>query len=166
MDTLTTTIASDPEVALGAGLLVGLGAGLIAFITIFSLILTVLLVIAWWKIFTKAGEKGWKAIIPIYNTYILFKLFWNTKMFWITIGTIFGCSLLSSILQGVANGVISSILTFAYAIFGLVIDIMLSNRQSKSFGHGTGFTLGLIFLPNIFTLILGFNKDKYKKLAA
>ena len=164
MDTLTTAIANDPETALGAGLLVGLGAGFAVLVSIFALIFTVLLIIAWWKIFVKAGEQGWKSLIPIYNIYIMFKLFWNTKMFWTTIGVVFGCSLLGAIFTNVAGGVISSILTIASGIFGLVIDIMLSNRQSKSFGHGTGFTLGLIFLPNIFTLILGFNKDKYKKI--
>ena len=29
----------------------------------------VLLAIAYWKIFEKAGEPGWKALIPFYNTY-------------------------------------------------------------------------------------------------
>ena len=52
------------------------------------------------------------------------------------------------------------------AILGLVVLIMLYNRMSKSFGHDIGFTIGLIFLPNIFLLILGFNKDKYKKIKA
>ena len=28
----------------------------------------VLQAIAYWKIFEKAGEPGWKALIPIYNT--------------------------------------------------------------------------------------------------
>src|SRR5580700_1458 len=27
-----------------------------------------------WKIFEKAGEKGWKALIPIYNYYIWLKI--------------------------------------------------------------------------------------------
>lgn len=30
-------------------------------------IVAILLIVAQWKIFTKAGEKGWKSIIPIYN---------------------------------------------------------------------------------------------------
>ena len=34
----------------------------------------VISVIAYWKIFTKAGEAGWKAIIPILNTYVMFKI--------------------------------------------------------------------------------------------
>jgi hypothetical protein len=32
---------------------------------------------------------------------------------------------------------------------------------AKSFGRGTGFALGLIFLSPIFLLILGFGSDRY-----
>ena len=42
--------------------------GLVAFImayALFAFIFYILQVIAYWKIFTKAGEEGWKSIIPI-----------------------------------------------------------------------------------------------------
>ena len=32
--------------------------------------LLVLVLIATWKIFVKAGEKGWKSLIPFYSVYI------------------------------------------------------------------------------------------------
>ncbi len=38
------------------------------------LALVVLMVAAMWKVFTKAGQPGWAAIIPIYNTYIMTKI--------------------------------------------------------------------------------------------
>lgn len=41
--------------------------GLVAFImayALFAFIFYILQVIAYWKIFTKAGEEGWKSIIP------------------------------------------------------------------------------------------------------
>ena len=34
-------------------------------------------------------------------------------------------------------------------------------KLAQSFGHGVGFTLGLIFLNFIFMLILGFGSDEY-----
>ena len=46
--------------------------GLVAFImayALFAFIFYILQVIAYWKIFTKAGEEGWKSIIPIYNSF-------------------------------------------------------------------------------------------------
>ena len=53
-----------------------LGLG-IAFILLFGtlmLALIVFLIVARWKIYVKAGEEGWAAIVPIYNTYILLKI--------------------------------------------------------------------------------------------
>jgi len=45
--------------------------------TILSLAISVLAIIALWKIFEKAGEPGWAAIIPFYNLYVLFKITWG-----------------------------------------------------------------------------------------
>ena len=43
----------------------------------FSLAVAVLGIVAMWKIFEKAGEPGWAAIIPFYNAYVLFKITWG-----------------------------------------------------------------------------------------
>ena len=50
---------------------------IIAAYLIFVLILAILQIVAWWRIFSKAGEAGWKSIIPIYYvySYILRQLF-------------------------------------------------------------------------------------------
>lgn len=50
-------------------------------ITLLGFIVWVLLVIARWKMFQKAGEAGWKSIIPVYSTYISFKICWGTAPF-------------------------------------------------------------------------------------
>lgn len=157
---------SDSTVA-GAALIGAAGGVLVSAMLILSLVgiaVAVLLVIAEWKIFVKAGEKGWKSLIPFYNVYILFKLFWKTDMFWILLGVSLGSSILTGICANA--GINAGVLTFAVGVFELVVAIILCNRISKSFGHSGGFTVGLIFLPNIFTLILAFNKDKYKKIKA
>ena len=153
---------SNIETATVSGFLGGLfGASIVALI-IFSLILYILVVIANWKIFVKAKEKGWKALIPFYNVYIVFKIFWRTSWFW--------CVVIATVAVGFAEGILgvnNNIVVWinlAFYLFMLVVSVILYNRMAKSFGHGTGYTIGLIFLPNIFTLILGFNKDKYKKL--
>ena len=44
-------------------------------------VVLVLYILAYWMIFRKAGEAGWKALIPFYGTYIEYKLFWNNRMF-------------------------------------------------------------------------------------
>lgn len=42
-------------------------------------------IIANWRIFTKAGEPGWKSIIPVYGDYISYKIAWETGYFWATL---------------------------------------------------------------------------------
>jgi hypothetical protein len=39
-----------------------------------SLTLALFVIVAMWKVFTKAGQPGWGAIIPIYNVYLLCKI--------------------------------------------------------------------------------------------
>ena len=47
-------------------LLVLLGA-YVAIVSVAGIVWYVLQVVAYWKIFTKAGQPGWKSIIPVYN---------------------------------------------------------------------------------------------------
>jgi hypothetical protein len=42
--------------------------------TFLYLVWYVILIVGAWKVFTKAGEAGWKSIIPFYNFYILSKV--------------------------------------------------------------------------------------------
>ncbi|MEZ4508200.1 MAG: DUF5684 domain-containing protein [Eubacteriales bacterium] len=46
--------------------------------SLLGIALGVLAIVALWKIFEKAGEPGWAAIIPFYNAYVLFKITWGT----------------------------------------------------------------------------------------
>ena len=139
--------------------LVALLGGLILGVSIVGLIVYVLLIIAMWKIFSKAGESGWKSLIPIYNIYIYYKIAGMKKFFWILVCASIVVGIVQSILgqDAAASGILSSIL----GIFSLVVSIMHCYKLSKSFGKGIGYTLGLIFLPNIFTLILGFGSAEY-----
>ena len=40
---------------------------------IFAFVWWILQIIANWNIFTKAGEAGWKSLIPIYGDYVSYK---------------------------------------------------------------------------------------------
>ena len=150
--------------AAGVAAFMGFLAGLLVILVVVGIIYYVLLVIAWWKLFTKAGEKGWKAIIPFYNYYVQCKLTWAPKFFWIII--------VLSVLAGVIGGmvqsmtgtvqVIMSFVTLAAYIAVIVLGIISDYRLAKAYGHGGGYTVGLIFLNFIFMLILGLGKSKYQ----
>jgi Family of unknown function (DUF5684) len=101
---------------------------------IFCIALSVLMIAAMWKVFTKAGQPGWAAIIPIYNIYIMTKIA-GKPGWWVLLCFI--------------------------PIVNIIIIIWLYNMISKSFGHDEGFTAGLIFLSFIFWPILGFGSSKY-----
>ena len=47
---------------------------LLAIYGILFLFVAVPAIIAWWSLFKKAGEPGWAALIPIYNTYVMWKI--------------------------------------------------------------------------------------------
>ena len=34
-----------------------------------------------WFIFVKAGQNGWKSLIPIYSDYISYKIAWDSRIF-------------------------------------------------------------------------------------
>lgn len=150
-----------------------LSTGAVVANVIISLAFIALAIIAYWRIFVKAGEAGWKAIIPFYNAYTALKLFWKTSIFWICIGLAIG-SYIGGFMAGygisalaiyggggnTAVMVIGFILAFGCGITAFVLEIMFLNRVSKAFGHGAGFTVGLIFLNFIFILILAFSKSE------
>lgn len=121
----------------------------------------ILQIIANWRIFTKAGEAGWKSIIPVYSDYVSYKIAWQTGYFWLTVIL----SVISSVAQGFAepnadNIMILTIVSLIRIIMA-IISIMYSVKLARAFGRGIGFAIGLIFLQPIFMLILGFGDDQY-----
>ncbi len=120
------------------------------------LIWYILQVIAFWKIFTKAGQPGWKSIIPIYNQYIEFRIAWKIPyMYWVWLACMAAGVILSSINGWVAY--IGAIASLAATIIGVLATVKLS----KAYGHGIGFAIGMIFLGPIFMMILGFGSSQY-----
>ena len=95
--------------------------GLVAFImayALFAFIFYILQVIAYWKIFTKAGEEGWKSIIPIYNGYVQYRLTWDVQYFWVALGLAGGGGILNSF--GGIVGVIGSLALLGTALMNVV----------------------------------------------
>ena len=96
-----------------------------------SLALFILFLASYWVIFTKAGEAGWKFLIPIYNIIVLLKII-DKPVWWI-------------------------ILLLIPPVFVFMVNISLA----KAFGKGTGFGVGLVFLAIIFAPLLAFGDAEY-----
>lgn len=92
-----------------------------------------------WQIYSKAGRPGWAAIIPIYNIWVLQDIVGRPN-WWI-------------------------ILYFIPFVNFIVFAINMWDL-SRSFDKSIGYTIGLIFLPFIFVLVLGFGDAQYYGPAA
>ena len=178
METLAELTARDKEIV-AAGAIAGSS---IAVVVVFSITFWILTIIASWKVLQKAGEPGWKAIIPIYNVYMMYKIVGMAGWFWGLLAASFIFSIVTAI-DGTAEvmgytdqaqyaaidwskHIPTVIALVLYMIFAIVAEVIYANRTSKSFGHGVGFAVGLFFLQPIFWLILGFDKSKYNKKVA
>ena len=102
---------------------------------IFGLLIALLIIVAMWKVFTKAGQPGWASIIPIYNLYIWCKIV-GRPWWWI--------------------------LLMLIPFVNFIICIILCIDLAKSFGKGVGFGIGLALLGIIFFPILGFGSAQYQ----
>jgi hypothetical protein len=102
---------------------------------IVGLLIALLLIVAMWKVFTKAGQPGWASIIPIYNLYIWCKIV-GRPGWWI--------------------------LLMLIPFVNIIVGIILCIDMAKSFGKGAGFGIGLALLGVIFFPILGFGNAQYQ----
>jgi hypothetical protein len=104
------------------------------------LAIAVLVIAGFWKTFSKAGEPGWAAIVPIYNLVILCK---------------------------VAGKPWALIFLILIPLVGpLILYILLGLGVAQNFGKGAGYGIGLALLPMVFYPMLGFGDAKYSPVAA
>ena len=101
----------------------------------FSLIWLVLILIAGWKMYVKAGQKGWVSLIPILNVFGLLRIV-HRPWWWI--------------------------LLLLIPFVNVVVGIILMLDLAKAFGRGVGMALVLVFLTAIGYLILGFGSAQYQ----
>lgn len=104
---------------------------------IISLVVYVIIAIALWKVFTKAGEAGWLAIIPIVNVFVLVK--------------IAGFSMWLGLL-------------YLIPIVNVIFHIIVALRVGKGFGKDAVFSVFLLWLLSVIGyLILGFGSATYDR---
>lgn len=119
---------TEAEAEAAGGLLAGIGIGMV----IFYLILTIFYLVCSIKIFQKAGQAWWKAVIPIYSAYVQIK-FVGRPGWWLILLLI--------------------------PFVNIVVGIVVLHDLSKSFGKDVGTTLLLIFVPFIMYPLMAFGKD-------
>lgn len=109
----------------------------------------IVILISMYKIFEKAGQPGWAGIIPVYNIWVLITVIVGRPKWWFA-------APLAAILLGWIP-----IIGWLISIVTLVFMVIIANDLSKSFGKGSGFTVGLVLLGVVFYPILAFGPAQY-----
>jgi Family of unknown function (DUF5684) len=107
----------------------GLGVFFVFYIAVIVLILAGL-----WKMYAKAGEHGWAAIIPFYNYWCLLRIV-GRPGWWLIL--------------------------YFIPIVNFIIGLVVLWDLAKSFGKSAGWFWGLFLLPFIFFPMLGFGASQY-----
>ncbi len=142
-------------------------------LVIAGLAIAILTIVGEWKVFEKAGKPGWAALIPIYDTFVLYQIGGVNPYFaFINLGySVFSMfqSLLSSISQASRNdsssmifALLSLVLAFivlALSIAMLVFKVMASLGLARKFGKSGAYGVGIALLPFVFFPMLGFDKE-------
>ena len=147
----------DPVVLGGIALAT---TGVIVVSLIFGLIRYLMKGIGYSKMYRKAGEAGWKAFIPVYNTYNNYKIAWAGKFFYIY-------AALYILFSAVSNGTHWAV-QLAAAVSGIaliVVDMKRNIKMAKAFGKGAGTGVALFFFPGITSLVLGLGKAEFTQIA-
>ena len=100
-----------------------------------ELLIALFVIVAMWKVFTKAGRPGWATIIPIYNMYVWCKIV-GRPGWWVILMLI--------------------------PLVNIIVGIIVCIDMAKSFGKGVGFGIGIALLGIIFLPILGFGSAQYQ----
>lgn len=127
-------MSSSSQDAIAGLMMAGMGIFWIVYILVF-IVFIALFIVCQWKIYVKAGEPGWAALIPYYNIWVLMKITCNNNILWFIL--------------------------FIVAATSPVAAIISYIGLAKSFGKGVGTILLLIFLPIVGWPMLAFGKAEY-----
>lgn len=107
------------------------------FMFVWMFIIWFIAIVAFWKVFEKAGQEGWKSIIPFYNMWILFEIA-GRPGWWM-----FGLFI---------------------PFVNFVLLIVLSLDIAKAFGKSTAFAIfGLLIFSFFGYMIIGWGDATYTK---
>ncbi|MBQ1788426.1 MAG: hypothetical protein II004_05800 [Erysipelotrichaceae bacterium] len=114
-----------------------------------------------WKVFVKAGKKGWHACVPVLNYYELFSIAWRGRT-----GILFSVLEIAYILLTMDEGELLTkgfrgFLGMALFVASFILLMIAKIKLAFSFKKGSIFAYGLIFMELVFLMILGLDKSVY-----
>ena len=101
--------------------------------------LLLLVIVAHWEVFAKAGRPGWVIFIPFYNLYVCMQISSKPGWWWVLL---------------------------CIPFVNIIFSILMMRGLARNFGKGVGFTVGLLLLPIVFWPILAFGDARYNATPA
>ena len=125
---------------------------------VFCLVILALSIYGRALLFKKAGEKPWKALVPVLNDYTLYKLVWRGDMGIVHFILNFAYLLLAPE-DGtiISSGPLGALCVLCF-IAMVVIDGIMKIKLARSYNRGAATAFGLIFMEVLFMLIIGLGK--------
>ncbi len=108
---------------------------LLAVVVPIYIVVVIVMIVAQWKLFSKAGKPGWASLVPIYNTVVLLEIV-GRPTWWILL-LLIPCT-------------------------APIILVIMAVDLAKSFGKGGGYAVGLILLGIVFFPMLAFGSAQYE----
>lgn len=115
------------------------GGAIVAFVVV-GLLFFVLVLVGYWKVFTKLGLPGWMGIVPFVNVYMIFKA------------------------RGQREPALWLILSLIPCI-NIIALWFLANDTAEMFGKEIGWKLFLFFIPGLSHVVLGFGDSAADRTA-
>lgn len=139
--------------------------GTIFMILFFFLAIYVVKIVATWKLYKKAGRKGWETIVPFYNKWVLTEIaevnWWWFLLLILSSFVSFPIDVLSELTE--TESAITSLISISFivAIANFIANLVVSINLAKKFNRSTEFGVLIALVPVIGISIIAFGKDKY-----
>lgn len=101
---------------------------------LFSLAVAIVMIVSYWKLFTKAGRPGWAAIIPFYSNYVMSEIEFGNGLWFLLLFV----------------PVVNTILAYYMMV-----------KFPYVYGKGAGFMVLTFFFPYVMFPILAFGDSEY-----
>lgn len=129
-------------------------------VTVLLLLYYVALTVAQWHLFKKAGEKSWKALIPVYSLFVSHHIIGMSHI-WFILDIIFWAAEIALEMFKVTPLWIEDVFFSVAIIFTIVSEIIHIMKLCYCYTKSERFGIGFFILPPLFSLILAFDKSEY-----
>lgn len=118
------------------------------------------LTIAQWKLFKKAGEKGWKAFVPVYSLFVSHHLIGMSHIWFILDMILWVVEVVLEFVEGIPPLIEDTFFTIAL-VLAVIAELLHIMRLCYCYTKSELFGIGLFVIPPLFSMILAFGKSEY-----